>query len=59
MTRLSRQAVNGLFGMVIDNENKPLGRNSQNFLRQIHEIFVTLRCFYGVIIHRKKVLCDF
>jgi len=30
-----------------------LGQNSQNFLRQIHKIFVTLRCFYGGIMGRK------
>ncbi len=32
-----------------------LGRNSLNFLRQIRKFFVTFRCFYGEIIHRKLV----
>ncbi len=29
------------------------GANSQNLLRQINKIFVTLRCFYVVITYRK------
>jgi len=29
-----------------------LDRNLQNFLRKIRKIFFTLRCLYGVIIHR-------
>jgi len=32
---------------------KTLGRNSQNFLRKFVRFFVTLKCFYGVVIHRK------
>jgi len=32
---------------------KNLGGNSQNFLRKFLIFFVTLRCFYGVVIHRK------
>ncbi len=35
------------------------GRNSQNFLRQICKMFVTVKCFYGEIIHGKYVLWDF
>jgi len=30
-----------------------LGANSQNFIKQICKIFVTLRWFYIAIIHRK------
>ena len=33
---------------------KNLGGNSQNFLRQIRKIFITLRCFYAAVIHRKN-----
>jgi len=29
------------------------GGNSQNFLRKFVIFFLTLRCFYGVVIHRK------
>jgi len=32
---------------------KPLGGNSQNFLGKFVRCFVTLKCFYGVVIHRK------
>ncbi len=39
-------------------ENTSLG-NSQNFLRQICNIFVTLRCFYKAIIHSKEVVYVF
>jgi len=38
---------------------KTQGANSQNFLRQIHKIFVTLRCLYKAIIHRKWVIYYF
>ena len=34
------------------------GGNSQNFLRKFVIFFVTLSCFYGVVIHRKEVLYD-
>jgi len=30
-----------------------LGGNSQNYLRQVHKIFVTFRCFYKAMIRRK------
>ncbi len=30
-----------------------LGGNSQNFFGKFERFFVTLRCFYGVDIHRK------
>jgi len=33
--------------------NKALGGNSQNFLSKFVIFFVTLRCSYGVAIHRK------
>jgi len=36
-----------------------LGGDSQNFLRKFIIFFVTLRCFYGVGIHRKWVICDY
>jgi len=32
---------------------KQLGGNSQNFLDKYVRFFVTLRCFYRVVIHRK------
>jgi len=28
-------------------------QNSQNFLGKFIRFFITLRCFYGVVIHRK------
>jgi len=34
------------------------GGNSQNFLEKFVRFFVTFRCFYGVVIHRKEVLYD-
>jgi len=37
---------------------KILGGNSQNFLGKFLRFFVTLRCFYWVVIHRKWVLYD-
>jgi len=33
--------------------NTHLGEYSQNFLRQLRNFFVALRCFYGVVTHRK------
>ena len=36
-----------------------LGGNSQKFLRQICNIFVTFRCFYNTVMHRKKIIYDF
>jgi len=30
-----------------------LGGNSQNFLRKFVRFFVSSRCFFGVVIHRK------
>jgi hypothetical protein len=33
--------------------NEPLSGNSQNFLGKFERFFVTLRCFYREIIHRK------
>jgi len=32
---------------------KTQGGNSQNFLRKFVRFFLTLRCFYRVVIHRK------
>jgi len=32
---------------------RALGGNSQNFLSKFVRFFVTLRCFYKVVIHRK------
>jgi len=34
---------------------KGQGGNSQNFLHKFVRFFLTLKCFYGVVIHRKKV----
>jgi len=39
--------------------DKDLGRNSQNFLKQICKIFGTFRCFYKAIIHRKSEIYVF
>jgi hypothetical protein len=36
-----------------DNKNIFLGGNSQNILGKFVRFFVTLRCFYGVVIHRE------
>ena len=35
------------------------GGNSQRFLSKIHKIFVTLRSFYGAVIHRTNKIYDF
>ncbi len=35
-----------------------LGGNSQNFLQKFVRFFLTLKCFYRVVIHRKWVLYD-
>jgi len=37
----------------INIRNKDQDGNSQNFLGKFVRFFVTLRCFYGVVIHRK------
>jgi hypothetical protein len=34
-------------------KNGVLGENSQNFLRKFVRFFLTLKCFYGEVIHRK------
>ena len=35
------------------------GGNSQKFLRKICNIFLTFRCFYEAVIHRKNIIYDF
>ncbi len=41
------------------NDNTYQGGDSQNFLRTFVIFFVTLRCLYGVVIHRKPVFYVF
>ncbi len=35
-----------------------LGGNSQNFLQKFVRFFLTFKCFYGLVIHRKWVIYD-
>ncbi len=35
------------------------GGNSQSFIGKFVRFFLILRCFYGVVIHRKYVIYDF